>query len=409
MEPVVRDYLCIGLRFGRLVDGFVDCWIGDPALARQVADEPTPDPAGLARQAGAARRALPDSGLDPPRQRFLAAQLRGLECSGLRLAGHPTSFRAEVESYFDVEISLSEPDRYAEAHRELAALLPGPGALADRVATFVERDKTPPEHLGGAIQAVSDALRDRVRATYGLPAGETVAYRIVDNKPWNAFNQYLGGFHSTVELNVDVGHRMAALPLLATHESYPGHHTEHCLKDAGLVTARRQAEHTIALVNTPQCLVAEGTAELALTAVMPGGGWGTWTAGILAEQGLRMEGELAESVLAATMKLLAARQDAAILLHDRGADPDDVVRYLRRWMLVGEERARQMLRFLTDPLWRAYTTTYIEGARLVGAWLAARSEGQPVAERFRRLLEQPLLPSTLRAELNREAVPSLAP
>jgi hypothetical protein len=407
MEPVVRDYLLIGLRLGRLVAGFVDCWIGDPALAQQVADEPTPDPAELARQTRQLQQALPDSELDPQRQRYLAAQLRGLECTGLRLAGQQMSFRAEVESYFEVEITLSEPDRYAEAHQELAALLPGPGALADRVAAFVERDKTPPQHLAAAIQAVSDALRDRVRVTFGLPAGETVEYRIVDNKPWNAFNQYLGQFRSKVELNVDVGHRMAALPLLATHESYPGHHTEHCLKEAGLVTARQHAEHAIALVNTPQCLVAEGTAELALTAIMSSG-WGSWTADILAEMGLRMDGELAERVLSATMKLLAARQDAAILLHDRGADSEDVVRYLQRWMLVGEDRARQMLRFLTDPLWRAYTTTYIEGARLVGAWLAARPEAQPVADRFRKLLQQPLLPSTLRAELGQETVVAMA-
>jgi hypothetical protein len=53
----------LGLRLGRLIDGFIDCWFGDPALAAEVADEPAPDPVDLAAQAVTARAALRDSGL----------------------------------------------------------------------------------------------------------------------------------------------------------------------------------------------------------------------------------------------------------------------------------------------------------------------------------------------------------
>ena len=94
-----------------------------------------------------------------------------------------------------------------------------------------------------------------------------------------------------------------------------------------------------------------------------------------------------------------ARQDAALLLHDRGASTDEVVAFLQRWMLVPEKRARQSLRFLSHPLWRAYTSTYVEGYRLLSAWLDARPSGQPVGERFVRLLDEPLTPSRLSAEL----------
>ena len=93
------------------------------------------------------------------------------------------------------------------------------------------------------------------------------------------------------------------------------------------------------------------------------------------------------------------RQDAAILLHDRHADPDVVVAHLQRWSLVSPDRARQQLRFLTDPLWRAYISTYVEGFDLLAAWLAARPAGQPVADRFLRLLDEPLTPAVVTAEL----------
>jgi hypothetical protein len=241
---------------------------------------------------------------------------------------------------------------------------------------------------------VSDELRALAGPLFGLPGGENVEYEVVHGKPWNAFNRYLGGFRSTVALNDEAGRAVGALPVLVTHESYPGHHTEHCLKEADLVRGRGHAEHCVSLVNTPQCLVAEGMGEHALTAVM-GTGWGERTAAILAGEGVRIAGEPAERLLALIKRLLPARQDAAIMLHDRGADVDDVTAYLERWLLLPHDRARHMVRFLTDPLWRAYTVTYIEGERLVGAWLAARPAGQPVAERYRTLLTQPLLLSDL--------------
>jgi hypothetical protein len=97
--------------------------------------------------------------------------------------------------------------------------------------------------------------------------------------------------------------------------------------------------------------------------------------------------------------LNTVRQNAAILLHDRGADPEDVVAYQQRWAMSSEEQARQRMRFLTDPLWRAYTSTYVEGDRLLRPWLAARSPGTTALQRFQRLLDEPLTPAVIQLEL----------
>jgi len=394
----VREYLLLGLRFGRLVEGFVDAYTGDSALGRQVADEPRPDPAALARRARELRLELPGTALPEPRRQFLDAHLRALECSGRTLAGDAVGFVEEVEAYFQVRIAPGDPEAYRAAHDELDRLLPGAGPVAARLTAHRAGDEIAPERLEPAVHALSSALRDRVRATYGLPPQETVEYEVVGDKPWSGFNYYLGDFRSRVAINADLGHRMANLPHLVAHESYPGHHTEHCRKESGLVHRDGQAEQTIFLVNTPQCLMAEGLADLGLHAVV-GAGWGPWAQEILGDLGLRMDGELAERLEAAAVALLAVRQDAALMLHDRGADPDDVVAYLQRWLLVAEPRARQMLRFLADPLWRAYTTTYVEGYRLLRGWLDARDPDEALGERYRRLLDEPLIPAGIRAEL----------
>ena len=83
------------------------------------------------------------------------------------------------------------------------------------------------------------------------------------------------------------------------------------------------------------------------------------------------------------------------MLHDEHRDGDEVTAFLRRWLLVNDTRARQMLRFLSSPLWRAYTSTYVEGYRLLRGWLDDRPAGVSTAERFGRLLDEPLIPSTL--------------
>ncbi len=45
--------------------------------------------------------------------------------------------------------------------------------------------------------------------------------------------------------------------------------------------------------------------------------------------------------------------------------------------------------FITDPIWRAYVTTYADGYALCGAWV----DGDPA--RYRRLLTEQLTPEDL--------------
>jgi len=400
LEPtaLIREYLQLGLRFDRIESGYVDAFTGDPALRQMVLAEPAPDPADLVRQARRLIAALPDiphrNGFDQQRADYVSAHLRALECAGRKFAGEEVGFVDEVHDYFDVHISKGEAETYRQAHARLDEVLGGSGPLADRMEAHRTGEEIPPDRLSECIEAFSSALRDRVRAEYPLPESETVAYQVVTDKPWSGFNYYLGEYRSAVAVNADVKQLMSNLPRLVAHESYPGHHTEHCRKEVGLVNRKGQAEQTIFLVNTPQCLIAEGLADLALYAAI-GPGWGRWAAGIYADLGLRFDGERAEAVSEASAVLAGVRQDAALMLHDEHRDADEVADFLRRWLLVNDTRARQMLRFLSSPVWRAYTSTYVEGYRLLRGWLDDRPAWAGVAERFGRLLDEPLIPSAL--------------
>ncbi|WP_280834350.1 DUF885 domain-containing protein [Mycolicibacterium frederiksbergense] len=392
-ETLIREYLLLGLRFNRVEDGYVDSFTGDPQLRRTVDNEPAPDPADLARQADRLLGQIPDD-LDRDRAAYIAAHLRALSCAGRKFAREQVGFVDEVQAYFDVRISKGDPEKYRQAHAKLDEALGGTGPLADRIQAHRTGDEIPPARLEECIHAFSSALRDKVRAEYPLPETETITYEVVTDKPWSGFNYYLGDYKSTVAVNADLKQQMANLPRLVAHESYPGHHTEHCRKEAGLVERDGHAEQTIFLVNTPQCLMAEGLADLALDAIV-GSGWGAWAADIYADLGLRFDGQRAEAISEAVAGLADVRQDAALMLHDEHRDVDEVVEFLKRWLLINDDRAKQTLRFLSSPLWRAYTSTYVEGYRLLRGWLDARPADVSLTQRFGRLLDEPLIPSTL--------------
>jgi hypothetical protein len=398
-DELIREYLLLGLRFDRIEEGYVDSFTGDTELRRLVAAEPRPQPADLARQADHLLAALADvpraDGFTEQRVDYLGAHLRALSCAGRKFGGAPVGFVDEVQAYFDVPITKADPECYLLAHRRLHEVLGGSGSLADRMQAYRRSEEIPAARLADCIAAFSSALRDRVRAEYPLPETETVRYEVVTDKPWSGFNYYLGNYRSTVAVNADLKQQMSNLPRLVAHESYPGHHTEHCRKEAGLVARDGELEQTIFLVNTPQCLMAEGLADLGLYAAV-GPRWGGWAEEVYADLGLRFDGERAEAVSEAMSALANVRQDAALMLHDEHRSADDVCEFLQRWLLVNDSRARQMLRFLSSPLWRAYTSTYVEGYRLLREWLEGRPDGVALAERFRRLLDEALIPSSLR-------------
>ncbi len=399
-ESLITEYLRAGLAFDRLEEGFVDAFTGDPRLRGASMNGPAPDPAELAGRVHALRGEVAASDLPTQRRDFVLAHLTAMECSARRFAGQPIGFVDEVRQYFDVDIALGDPDEYRRAHLALGEVLGGTGNLAERYAAHRAADEIPGERVAECVDAFTSALRERVRRAHRLPDTEVVEFEVVTDRPWSGFNYYLGDYRSRVAINVDLTQHMASLPHLIAHEAYPGHHTEHCRKEEILVGGG-QREQSIFLVNTPQCLMAEGLADHALESAI-GPEWGLWAQEIYADLGLAFDGDRAQRISRATGGLLGVRQDAALLLHDRGTDHDAVAQYLQTWLLTSPARARQMLRFLSSPLWRAYISTYVEGYRLLQTWLdddADGLEGSRRAARFRRLLDEPLTPAALRAEL----------
>jgi hypothetical protein len=309
------------------------------------------------------------------------------------MSGEPVGFVDEVAAYFQVDVTLGDPEVYAAAHAELDTLLPGGGPLAERYSAWREASAVPPDVLRTAVDSLAEDLRVRTDEAFGLPDGERIDFELVTDQPWAGFNYYLGDLRSRVAINVDLPVLGPTLPQLVAHEAYPGHHTEHTRKEVGLVRRRDLLEETIFLVGTPQCLLAEGLADLGLEVVVPGGpaARAEVAATHLEPLGVPFDPEVVATVGEAADGLGRARGNVALLLHEDGADEDEAVAYAERWLLLSRPRAQKLVSFLTDPTWRAYMTCYVEGLPLCRRFV----DGDP--DRFERLITEQLTPDQLAA------------
>ena len=288
---------------------------------------------------------------------------------------------------------------------ELDAVVPGRGDLGDRLAAWDDRMTVPPDRLPGLLDWLVAVARDRAGRLFGLPAGESLTVSLVTGQPWSGYNWYDGGLRSRVDVNIDLPVRAPALIGLVAHETYPGHHLEHAWHETVLVEQAGRLESSVLLINTPECFVSEGLAEVGRRFVVPPETEVDLVAETLERAGLtdparvtRTEAEIAVRIGRAREGMRATSVDAALLRHVDGRPPDEVLRWLETVGLQAPDRARKSLEFVEDPLWRTYTFVYTEGAGLLERWLDAVPAADRPA-RFRRLLVEQLTPSGIAAEI----------
>ncbi len=388
-EALIEDYVELGLSLGRHIVGMVDAYYGPADIAQRVARRPLAAPAVLAESA---RRLLADLAadrdLEPARRTWLQAQTRGLQTTARKLAGEPIGYLDEVEASYGVRPTPVAEDDLAAAHARLDEVLPGQGPVAERFIAWREGHAVPADRLEAAVASLAEDFRARTAAAFELPDGEHVDFELVTNQSWSGFNYFLGGLRSRVAINVDLPVLSTSLGHLVAHEAYPGHHTEHCRKEVGLVRRRHQIEESIFLVGTPQCLLAEGLADLGLEVIV-----GQRPEAVLGDHlkslGIPYDADVVAQVAEAGEVLGSVRGNAAIALHDGGRPADEVVAYLARWGMMSEARAAKAVEFLSDPVWRAYVFCYIDGLRVCRNFVA----GDP--DRFARLINEQLVPADL--------------
>jgi hypothetical protein len=166
------------------------------------------------------------------------------------------------------------------------------------------------------------------------------------------------------------------LLMLASHETYPGHHAERCSKEHLLVRGRGLLKETLVLVPTPQSLISEGIAKLAPSLLLENDD-GTALAAVIDDAGIDFDLAHDLAVKRAFDPCEWAQVNAALMLHEEGASEAETETYLKRWALMSPKWTAHMIRFFTEPTSRTYIFTYLAGRELCHSYVAGDPEGLP--------------------------------
>jgi hypothetical protein len=378
------------LAVGRHDPLYVDAYYGPPEWKKaSEAGEPVAM-AELRTQAQALLAAV-RAAEGSARQRSLEKQLVAVEAFLRRLGGEELALSEEAKLLFDIEVPACGDAELEAAKTKLEALLPGEGSLSERMKAVRSTVEIPADRMPAVIDRALEEVRRRTGAVVKLPAGEAFRVAYVKGKPWGAYNWYEGGGKSLIEVCTDLPMSIDRALATLAHESYPGHHVYNALLEERLVRGRGWVEYTVYPLYSPQSVIAEGTAEVGVDAIMSEEEQRAFVSGVLAP----LAG-IDQATASRWLDIVEANEGlrclggraATMLLEERKSEAEVeafLVRYGRE-----PERAKKGIGFIRT--YRSYSFTYDVGRTLIEQHL--RQATDPRA-RFFALLEEPVVPSEL--------------
>ena len=393
MDTVAEAYVKLVLAVGRHDDLYVDAYYGPPAW-KTMAGNGQPVPlADLLTQARALQTDLRAAEGPEDRKRYLEKQLVAVEGHLRRLSGERMTLTEECRVLYDADPPHHDVAEFEAAQRKLESLLPGTGPLGPRIealrkAVYIAHDRIAPA-LAAALQAARTATAPFVK----LPEGEQFVTALVTDKPWGAYNWYLGNYKSRIELNTDLPVEATGLLGTMCHEGYPGHHVYNVLLEHNLVKGKGWVEYTVYPLYSPQSLLAEGTANVGIDIVFNDDERRRALTGTIASASGVPPAAIAalDKIRDAMKPLHYVNGEAARMLLDDGKPDAEVAAFIRKWALVTEERSKKSVDFART--YRSYVFNYSLGEDIVRDWIG---EGADRSQRFFDILSRPVVPSDLK-------------
>jgi hypothetical protein len=324
---------------------------------------------------------------EEPRRTFLRKQIAAMDLLVRFALDDKISFRKRVETGLDVNVVTVSSERIEEltevASRSLSQKVLK-GDLTSMATRWRKRAMTTgSEIISLAEELASTARHATQRLLFVLPESESVEFRAVPDAPWSAYNYYQGEYHSLIEINIKLPHSKYDVWGWITHETYPGHHTQLLQQELGYQQGTHNLEASMAIINTPECTIAEGLAETGIDL-------------LAADRPLTTP-----EIIAYQLKQLrrAVAINALVMLHEKQRSESEVIAYIQEMGAFEHEYAKARLPFMTDPMWAPYGFTYFMGAWLVKGFFKATQEADQVEEFIKALYHELHTPTTLKSRL----------
>jgi hypothetical protein len=402
LDVIARDYVMLTLDIGELEPGYVDAYYG-PAEWQAAAKAETETAAQLTQRADylAARiagldRNGPADAADAQlfqRRKYLAAHVDAARARLRMLSGEKMSFADEAEALFGIRPELKPLTDYDPVLARIDALIPGEGALSDRVTAFKSHYVIPKDKLQVVMDAAIAECRRRTLQHIQLPANESFTLAFVGDKPWSGYNYYQGNSASKIEINADFPIYTERAIDLGCHEGYPGHHVYNALLERTFVRGKGWVEMSVYPLFSPMSFVAEGSANYGIDLAFPGDEATTFEREVLFPlAGLDPStAEKKAELMALTRQLARAEYTIADDYLSGRVGRDESIERLMKYTLADRAKSTQRLRFIDT--YRSYIINYGLGRDVVQAWV--ERQGPDHWRGMETLLSSQILPVDL--------------
>jgi len=298
------------------------------------------------------RDSIPES--EDMRRKYLTSQIQAMDTIIDIINGEDIPYLEAIKRIFGIEPKFKETKIDKE--------------LLEDSKYFKENFSVPRDELEKTSKIIfsycKKETKKRLKGVLKIPRSK-LNFEIVNNRDWAAYNEYIGNLRSLIMLNEDVPFTYLNLIQMVCHETYPGHHLEHSIKEKELYKKRDYLDSSIILTLAPESIISEGIATNAWKILF----------GDL-ENLLKFSDKFLKTKYKEHMDKLVELEksrksfhdvfdDARFLLSVRGWSEEKVANYLVDNMMLTPKDAKRRMRFMKHPIWRFYGFNYTYGEDIV--------------------------------------------
>ena len=395
-----EDYLQLAFRIDKHINGYIDFYIGPEKLRHVINNESLTPPKRLLNNCKDLIKQLESQGFNKERETYLKKMLIAMETSIELVIGTKIPIKEQFLKLYDVALKPVNESEFKNLKDEFDKAYPGFGSLEERMKKYRIRRKVPEKKVFEFFTVALDLVRKRTKELFLdiLPKEEKIILELVNNNglkekiKWSCYNWYLGKYTSRIEVNPSYGMYWTAFLMLASHEGYPGHHTEFILKEQKLYLEQNQFEHSLLILHSPKLIITEGIGKVAISVL--------YSNQELAE--ISLSNFCSDPSKDDPLEVLIAQNNirgknslflydiAYRALIDRYSN-DELLDYGTSLEIFSEEEFRNHLKRLSNPVYSKNAFMYELGTNLIRNKYGC----VPSIKNFKNLLINPVLPSDL--------------
>ncbi len=393
LDDFAKDYILLGLRINKHINGYVEHYYGPPKLKKIVDSEELSSPNKLFNNWKNLKTKFQKQDIEKKRYRFLDSTLTAIKTILRKLKGESISYLEQVKNFFNFEPVLYEDAFFYDLAKKAEELYKGNGTISERIKRIAIQRRIPSDRLIDLNMKAIQITKMRTKEVFPklLPDNEKIEIAGVEDQSWHMYCWYKGNYISKIEINKSNTHFWTHLIFNACHEGYPGHHTERAVREKLLYRKKDYFESSILLIYSPEMVISEGigvTAESVIFSPKDS----IRSVIELIHTFFKIDDSIENLISQNEIRRGFRRFESNLAYHKHVNKWDDkkLADYAKSIKVMPNTSIRAHLRFISDKLWAPYVMTY-QGERLITEKYGIR----PSPKDFRRLLTEQTLPSDL--------------